>query len=199
MNSTVIHQIATLFRGGASLRRIAQSLRISRRTVRKALAQLDAARTAGSLEGLPRPAAARGSQLDAYEPAILDLLARHPDITARRIYEELRQIGYTGGYTILSERVRQLRPRPVVPPVRRFETAPGVQAQMDYDTPHSRPPQSHATWRGCSPSLRCGLRRLASFGWGVDLASASGGDQWLQTSSSFNTLNRTSVRRRRHL
>jgi transposase len=136
MNSTLIHQIVTLFRGGASMRRIAQSLRISRHTVRRALAQLERARTVGPSEspGLPRPAAPRGSQLDAYEAAIGALLARHPEITARRIYEELRPMGYTGGYTILSERVRQLRPRPVVAPVRRFETAPGVQAQMDYST-----------------------------------------------------------------
>jgi transposase len=134
MNSTLVHQIVTLFRGGASMRRIAQRLGISRHTVRRALAQIERARTAGPPEELPRPAPPRGSQLDAHEAAITALLARHPDITARRIYEELRQIGYTGGYTILSERVRQLRPRPVVAPVRRFETAPGVQAQMDYST-----------------------------------------------------------------
>src|SRR3954469_10445118 len=126
MNSTLIHQIAILFRGGASLRRIAQSLRISRRTVRKALERLDEARTTGPPQGLPRPGAPRGSQLDSYEAAITELLARHPDITARRVYEELRRLGYTGGYTILSQRVRQLRPRPVVAPVRRFETAAGL-------------------------------------------------------------------------
>jgi len=126
MNSTLIHQIVTLFRGGASIRRIAENLRISRHTVRRALAQLEQARTAGPPEELPRPALPRGSQLDAHEAAITALLARHPDITVQRIYEELRQLGYTGGYTILSERVRRLRPRPVVVPVRRFETAPGV-------------------------------------------------------------------------
>src|SRR5947207_11869616 len=94
MNSTVIHQIVTLFRGGASIRRIAQRLRVSRHTVRRALAQLEQDRTAGPPEGLPHPAPPRGSQLDAYEAAIGGLLARHPEITARRIYEELRQMGY---------------------------------------------------------------------------------------------------------
>jgi transposase len=134
MNSTLVHQIMTLFRGGASIRRIAQGLRISRHTVRRALDQLELARTAGPPEELPRPAPRRGSQLDGHEAAIAALLARHPDITVRRIYEELRPLGYTGGYTILSERVRRLRPRPVVTPVQRFESAPGHQAQMDYAT-----------------------------------------------------------------
>ena len=134
MNSTLIHQIVTLFCGGASIRRIAQRLQISRRTVRRALAQLEQARTTGPPVELPRPAPPRGSQLDDHEAAIAALLARHPEITARRIYEELRGLGYTGGYTILSERVRRLRPRPVVAPVRRFETAPAAQAQMDYST-----------------------------------------------------------------
>jgi transposase len=134
MNDTVIHQIVVRFRGGASIRQIARSLHISRRTVRRALDQIERARATDPAEqrsqGLPR----RGSQLDAYEPAILDLLARHPDITAQRVHEELRRRGYQGGYTILSERVRALRPRPPAAPVRRFETAPGLQAQMDYST-----------------------------------------------------------------
>ena len=131
MNDTLIHQIVVLFHGGASVRQIARSLGVSRRTVDKALAQVEQARGAGPT---PRPKSARGSQLDSYEPAIIDLLARYPDITVQRVHEELQRLGYQGGYTILSQRVLALRPRPLVAPVRRFETSPGAQAQMDYST-----------------------------------------------------------------
>ncbi|HMB08219.1 MAG TPA: helix-turn-helix domain-containing protein [Isosphaeraceae bacterium] len=81
MNADLVHKIVVLFRGGASVRRIARSLGVSRRTVDRALAQVEQARSTGPT---PRPAAARGSQLDAYEPAIVDLLTRYPDITVQR-------------------------------------------------------------------------------------------------------------------
>ena len=131
MNDTLISKIVVLFHGGASVRRIARSLGVSRRTVAKALKQIEQARGEGATL---RPKAQRGSLLDAYEPMIVDLLARYPDITVQRICEELRVRGYTGGYTILSQRVQRLRPQPAIVPVQRFETAPGLQAQMDYST-----------------------------------------------------------------
>jgi transposase len=131
MNNELVNKIVALFHGGASVRRIAMSLGVSRRTVHRALGQVEQAR-GGVPERTPRAATARASKLDAYEPAIADLLARYPGISVRRIHEELRPLGYTGGYTVLSERVRRLRPCPIVAPVRRFETAPGQQAQMDY-------------------------------------------------------------------
>jgi transposase len=130
MNDALRAEVVARFRGGASLRRIARELRVSYHSVRRALREIEQARSGCSV---PQPAP-RGSQLDAFEPAIRDLLSRYPDITARRVLEELRGHGYTGGYTVLSQRVRQLRPRPTVAPVRRFETAPGAQAQMDYST-----------------------------------------------------------------
>jgi transposase len=131
MTPELLQKIVALHHGGASVRRIARSLGVGRRTVDKALAQVEQARDGGATS---RPKVARSSLLDAYEPAIHDLLARYPGITVQRVHEELRSLGYTGGYTILSARVRRLRPQPIVAPVRRFETAPGEQAQMDYST-----------------------------------------------------------------
>jgi transposase len=134
VNDPLTHEIVARFHAGTSMRRIAQSLQISRGRVRRVLDQVEHARAVGTTQGLPQPMLRRGSQLDAYETAVTDLLARYPDITAQRVFEELRRMGYQGGYTILSERVRAMRPRPAVAPVIRFETGPGVQAQMDYST-----------------------------------------------------------------
>ncbi len=132
MNPTLIHEIVTLFQGGASMRRIARSLGISRPTVRRLLEQVQRSRGDGRLEHPPAAKRRRPSQLDPYESAIADLLARYPGITIQRVYEELRRLGFSGGYTIVRNRMAVLRPRGTVLPVQRFETAPGEQAQMDY-------------------------------------------------------------------
>ena len=130
MKESTRNGIVRLYYGGTSMRKIAQTLHISRHTVKRVLTEHDGGRSGES----PPSRRKRPSQLDEYEATIRALLERYPDITSMRVLEELQKEGFSGGYTIVKERVRELRPRRHKQPVMRFETSPGAQAQMDYAT-----------------------------------------------------------------
>jgi transposase len=135
MNELTRNEIIRRYHGGASMRSIARALRISRKTVQRALGQHEQDRGVGVRHPeLPRPTQRRGSILDAHEDLMRELLGRYPEITAVRMLEELRARGFAGQYTIVRQRLRELRPQRHREPVLRFETAPGAQAQMDYGT-----------------------------------------------------------------
>ena len=59
-------------------------------------------------------------------------LAAFPDLSGRRLHRELHDLGYTGGYTILTDLLREIRPVGTAPFEVRFETPPGRQAQVDF-------------------------------------------------------------------
>jgi transposase len=132
MNEELRNEIVRRRQGGASLRQIARDLGLARETVQSVLRRWEAERTGqgSSAAGKSR----RPSLVDPFNDTIRQLLARYPDITIVRVFEELRAQGFSGGLTIVRERVLELRPQPLREPVQRFETAPGVQAQMDYST-----------------------------------------------------------------
>jgi len=114
---------------GQSMRSIARTLGISRYAVKQVIDQVQQARQ-GKEPAAPR--SRKSPLLDPFDETIRSLLARYPRITATRMLEELRREGYQGSYTILRQRLRQLRVRPDQKPVVRFETEPGRQAQMDW-------------------------------------------------------------------
>jgi transposase len=73
----------------------------------------------------PRP-----SKLDAFKPQIVRILERHP-YTAAQVLQRLREQGYEGGYTILKNYVRQVRP-PSRPAYLTLHFDPGECAQVDW-------------------------------------------------------------------
>ena len=100
---------------------IARALGISKNTVKAALRS----------DGPPRYVRApRGSVVDAVEPRIRALLQTCPTMPATVIAE---RIGWTRGMTVLSERVRELRPVFLPPdPASRTGYVAGEIAQHDF-------------------------------------------------------------------
>ena len=77
--------------------------------------------------------AARTTKLDSHQAKIAQLLSEYPDITAQRVFEELGEAGYDGGYTQVREYVRKVRPRPHITPSAQTPTyGPGKMAESDW-------------------------------------------------------------------
>jgi transposase len=77
-----------------------------------------------------RQGAKRPSKLDAFKGQVVALLERHP-YSAQQILQQLKPLGYAGGYSILKEFVRLVRPTPK-PAFLMLEFAPAECAQVDW-------------------------------------------------------------------
>ncbi len=116
--------ILELHRQGLTVTEIARRLGLDRKTVRRYIAK-----------GLEPPAygprVRRPKGVDPFLPYLRERLAAYPGLTAVRLWRELRERGFQGGYTAVKRAVHSLRPDPVKPFEVRFETPPGEQAQVD--------------------------------------------------------------------
>ena len=72
----------------------------------------------------------RGSILDPYKDYFRNRLVDFP-LSSIRILEEIQEQGYPGSYTIVKEFVRTIKLLQRLPAEYRFETAPGIQSQVD--------------------------------------------------------------------
>ena len=124
-------QIVTLHQSGKSIHALTKEFKISRNTVRKILRKNETGRNNGHPAAVPQKIFGP-SKLDPFMQEIERLLEIYPDITGQRMFESLREVGYTGGITILRERLSKLRSHSKKEPVIRFETEPGEQGQMDW-------------------------------------------------------------------
>jgi transposase len=78
----------------------------------------------------PRKSSQRASKLDSFKGQIVAMLERHP-YTAQQILQRINEQGYAGGYSILKEFVRQVRPVQK-PAFLSLEFAAGECAQADW-------------------------------------------------------------------
>lgn len=101
---------------------IAEMLGISDRTVRNYLKQLPA----------PRKRPVRKSQLDPFKQILHEQLEKNPWYNGELLYERIVRIGYQGKKTIMKAYVAGLRKKLAIQAVQRFETEPGLQAQVDW-------------------------------------------------------------------
>jgi transposase len=126
--------LVTMNGEGWGIRKLARHFSISRNTVRRILRKHAAARDQDPdiLRQQRKQPTPRHSKLDPFIGQIKKLLKDVPKITGQRVYEEICAAGYDGGISILQDRLRSLRPKPKKTPVIRFETAPGLQGQMDW-------------------------------------------------------------------
>jgi transposase len=72
----------------------------------------------------------RPSKLDPFRPLIRKLVLTD-ELSVVRVLEEIRAVGYAGGDSIVKAWVLTFRPKGTRRPHLRFETAPGVQGQVD--------------------------------------------------------------------
>ena len=121
---------------GESIRAISRALGIARKTIRRMLREVQQRRAQGddALERmLPPKRAPRGSKLDSWAGFIAEQLHRYPDLRATRLHEMLVAQGFDGGYTIVREHLKKIRPnKRREEPFVMVTTGPGRQAQTDW-------------------------------------------------------------------
>lgn len=123
-----IIEMQILKKHGKSIRSIAKVLGLSRNTVKKFLREEKQQPSYGPRKKVP-------SKLDPYKEYLLNRIkeAEPYKIPATVLLQEIQDLGYQGKITILRDFL-QANKKPAEEKIVRFETLPGLQAQVDWTT-----------------------------------------------------------------
>ena len=116
-------RVLKAFEETGSIRATVRRTGLSRKTVRRILR--------GKPRAVPRGAPKRPSKLDAFRP-VIQRLVLDDHLTAVLVLEELRELGYAGGYSILKDYIRTVRPAPKVKVTTVIDHPPGKEGQVDW-------------------------------------------------------------------
>jgi transposase len=112
-------------RQGMSVSAIARQSGLDRKTIRKYIHR-----------GLEAPAYGprkpRQTVLDPFTGYLRERVSAFPGLTGSRLFREIKERGYAGGYTAVTDFLREIRPAAPSSFEIRFETPPGAQAQVDF-------------------------------------------------------------------
>lgn len=117
--------INDLHRQGLTISAIARKVGCDRKTVRKYL-------ELGLEAPVYGPREPRARLIEPFERYLHDRILAFPDLSGARLLREIRELGYEGGYSAVTDFLREVRPPRQTQFERRFETPPGKQAQMDF-------------------------------------------------------------------
>ena len=117
--------ILDLAKQGLGVSAIARRTGHDRKTVRKYLAR-------GLEPPTYTPRASGPSLIGPFTDYLRGRVGRFPELTGRRLWREIRDLGFPGGYATVTDFLRTVRPAQEPVFERRFETPPGRQAQVDF-------------------------------------------------------------------
>jgi len=132
----LVYEVVRLSHEGHSQRAIGRALGIARLTVQRVLAEQAQRREKGEsaiARAAPAQRLPKGSKLDDHEARLRGWLKQYPELTAVRCLEMLAELGFQGRYTIVRERLRELKNEVAPkPPAVVVKTAIGQRAEFDW-------------------------------------------------------------------
>ena len=115
--------IRDLYHQGLNISQISKKTGFHRNTVRKYLA------TTSPLT--PKKRCEKPTKLNPFKEYIQQRINEYP-LSSARIFREIQRQGFTGSYSLVKTYVRTIRPSESTLAVLRYETKPGIQAQVDW-------------------------------------------------------------------